>query len=446
MATTQTSPWAGVPYAADVTQADVQPPPAVWAAPAPDLPAPTMPTVTQKPRLDPHAGLPQVFAPVDPQEQIAEHLQGELQNDYHKDADPYGSPDNHPGFLGKLAHALSHATGGDTRRQWEEQGLAKQINDVRGEQFTNADRGETAAHLNEDTAEMPQKAEDTHNTATATERHLNDESNNLEHPAPEYEIHDTQAGPLFVNKKTGAAQHLSVDGTPIGPKIQTEVKQIEVRGKPHQILINSQDGTPIKDLGESGEKPPSMSVSTGTWSLGEDPTTGKPEMFNNKTGAIKDAPAGMAKQGTFEKGNEKVSNIVNAAAMAHQLQTEAEKGNAEADPALALLYFKAIKGPDGTGIRFTQTEQNLILGARNSAGDLEQIGQKVAGGGQKFTPEQRRNVVRVVDMYAQAAQRQHAGGDVQGSQPIVQQSPSTGQFRYSTDGGKTWQAGKPKGQ
>jgi len=35
---------------------------------------------------------------------------------------------------------------------------------------------------------------------------------------------------------------------------------------------------------------------------------------------------------------------------------------------------------------------------------------------------------------------QPAGG---GAKPIVQHSPSTGQYRYSTDGGKTWQQGQP---
>lgn len=35
------------------------------------------------------------------------------------------------------------------------------------------------------------------------------------------------------------------------------------------------------------------------------------------------------------------------------------------------------------------------------------------------------------------------GGRKAAADAIVQQSPSTGQFRYSTDGGKTWQSGKP---
>lgn len=37
-----------------------------------------------------------------------------------------------------------------------------------------------------------------------------------------------------------------------------------------------------------------------------------------------------------------------------------------------------------------------------------------------------------------------AGGQAGGTAPIVQKSPSTGLYRYSTDGGKTWLAGQPK--
>ena len=34
------------------------------------------------------------------------HEQQRLAKDYQKDADPYGSADNHPGFWGKIAHGL----------------------------------------------------------------------------------------------------------------------------------------------------------------------------------------------------------------------------------------------------------------------------------------------------------------------------------------------------
>jgi hypothetical protein len=84
---------------------------------------------------------PKVVLDQDPQHQQEGHLQNALNRDYEKDANPYGSPTNHPGFFGKLAHALSHATGGDTRRQWEEQGLAHQLNDIKSEEAKNALEG-----------------------------------------------------------------------------------------------------------------------------------------------------------------------------------------------------------------------------------------------------------------------------------------------------------------
>lgn len=44
------------------------------------------------------------------------------------------------------------------------------------------------------------------------------------------------------------------------PKVPTEVKQLEISGKPHQVLVNSQTGETIKDLGETGEKPPTVNI------------------------------------------------------------------------------------------------------------------------------------------------------------------------------------------
>lgn len=41
-------------------------------------------------------------------------------------------------------------------------------------------------------------------------------------------------------------------------QLKTEVKQLQIGGKPHQVLVNSQTGETIKDLGESGEHPPSQ--------------------------------------------------------------------------------------------------------------------------------------------------------------------------------------------
>ena len=77
---------------------------------------------------------------------------------------------------------------------------------------------------------------------------------------------ETSAGLLQV-KPDGTAQRVMVDGKPVGPVLKTEVKQIEVNGKPHQVLINSQTGDHLRDLGETGEKPPVVSVNAGEKNL-----------------------------------------------------------------------------------------------------------------------------------------------------------------------------------
>lgn len=124
----------------------------IWNPPNSDAPPPMAPL--EAPKLDLHKNLAPIFAPApeptvgldpNPQHQVEGHLTNQLQRDYAKDA---AQPQ---GFWGKLTHALNHATGGDTRRGWEEQGLAKQINDVMGDESTNAYRGAEQAHTQEQT-------------------------------------------------------------------------------------------------------------------------------------------------------------------------------------------------------------------------------------------------------------------------------------------------------
>jgi hypothetical protein len=84
----------------------------------------------------------------------------------------------------------------------------------------------------------------------------------LKNPQGDYEAHDTTEGPMILNKKTGIAQHMSENGLPIGPKVQTKTVQLEIGGKPHQVLVSDADGSVIKDMGLSGEKPPQIHVET----------------------------------------------------------------------------------------------------------------------------------------------------------------------------------------
>jgi len=113
-----------------------------------------------------------------------------------------------------------------------------------------------AGHLNAETPEIAPNALSTRNYQGAQTRHLNDESEDLENPQPTYSIHDTEDGPLFVNNETGTAQHLSVDGVPVGPKLKLTQSQpiMGPDNKPHTYMIDEK-GNKVADLGVHYERP-----------------------------------------------------------------------------------------------------------------------------------------------------------------------------------------------
>ena len=118
-------------------------------------------------------------------------------------------PTNHPGVFGKILHGLNVATGGENRRNWEEMGLQKSLQELLKEQSTEAEQGATTSHLNAETPEMSRQdaSEWTRGLQSAETGHLGAETTALENPQPDYEVHDTAEGPMVVNKKTGIGQH-----------------------------------------------------------------------------------------------------------------------------------------------------------------------------------------------------------------------------------------------
>ena len=194
---------------------------------------------------------------------IEKRAQQRLMADYGKDASPYGSAENHPGFFGKLLHGLNVATGGANRRAWEEEGLENRLADLSkqesAENLQGAQAGNQTAQAGEHTEttnEMPGKTASEEGLQGAETRHLNDEAANLENPPPDLEIHDTEAGPILVNKRTGTAQHVDIDGQPVGPKLKLTQSQpiIGADGRPHIYMLDEK-GNKVVDLGEHYERP-----------------------------------------------------------------------------------------------------------------------------------------------------------------------------------------------
>lgn len=224
---------------------------------APSVFAP-MPKVTQD--QNPAHQVQGAFANSNPSEAIQLHEQQKLAKDYQKDADPYGSADNHPGFWGKIAHGLNVATGGENRRGWEEMGLQKSLQELLKEQSTEGEQGATTSHLNEETAEMPGKTQSEEELQGATTRHTSDEAANLENPAPV--VLETDQGIFLRNPKTNELTPLTNQGKPLMPFNKTAPKGME-KGD-----IVGPDGKPM----EANFHP-----DTGKWT----DTTGK-EIVNPK--------------------------------------------------------------------------------------------------------------------------------------------------------------------
>ncbi len=98
----------------------------------------------------------------------------------------------------------------------------------------------------------------------ATAAHLNQETNDLQHPKPAApEIHDTPMGLMAIDKQNATATPVKADGTPIGPKLETSVVPgiiSPLDGRPHTYLVDKQ-GKKVADLGEHYEKP--ITIKTG---------------------------------------------------------------------------------------------------------------------------------------------------------------------------------------
>lgn len=79
-----------------------------------------------------------------------------------------------------------------------------------------------------------------------------------------YQVIPTPQGYIRVDPATGNAQHLTVDGQPVGAPVKSEHVQLEIGGKPHTVLVDSTTGNVIHDLGPTGEKPPTVNVNAGS--------------------------------------------------------------------------------------------------------------------------------------------------------------------------------------
>jgi hypothetical protein len=327
------------------------------------------------------APLPQVFSSNAPQvrmptaiENATANQEGRLQKLVTDDQNPWGTPKNHPGFLGKLGHALNVATGGVNRRRDEEGELIRTLNGEEMQKQQAALLGAEAGHNTaetaleqEQTAEMPGKTKSEEALQGATAENLQSETEARKNPS--LEIHDTDQGPLLINPKTGAAQHIDLNGQPVGPQLKLTQSQpiIGDDGKPHTYMLD-QYGNKKVDLGVHYERPITVNAGQG-------------EADRIATRLAKPYETGLT------AGQTQLDKIDEAASMVG--------GNAEAQALGVPKAMTALVSGQGSGVRITQAELNMIGHARGIEGDVEGTLRRMSGQG-ALTPTQQQQLLGVL--------------------------------------------------
>lgn len=274
-----------------------------------------------------------------PVQQYENDLGNRLMADYGKDANPYGSPTNHPGKLGKFLHGLSVATGGPNRRFAEEQQFGNTLENIEKERALENEQGAQAENLRSETSLRPSVTSSENALRGAQTEHEQAETNALQNPLPKFSVQETEQGPLFVNMQTGTAQHLTVDGVPVGPQLKLTQSQpiVGADGKPHTYMLD-QNGQKVVDLGVHYERPVSVSVNAGEHAY---------EYANNQLNTL----------------GKPISDLIMRMG---RLRDTLAQGTPQADALIAPELLTVMAGGMGSGLRMNEAEIARIVGGRSN--------------------------------------------------------------------------------
>jgi hypothetical protein len=164
-----------------------------------------------------------------------------------------------------------------------------------------------------------------------------------------------------------------------------------------------------------------------------------PVMLRTKGTCIYHAVYGLCR----DKLVQPFDDLVSAADLAHQY---ASQNTASGDAALLLKYVDAVK--PAKGFRLTNTELNMFAHTRGMLGDIQALGQRVDNG-QMLTPEQKTNMLAIIDMSANHAKQMKAslmqkyagyagqGGGAPATPGAPTQPGTGGSDPFAAFGGKT---------
>lgn len=189
-----------------------------------------------------------------PVQRYEERLAQKQMSDLDKDANPYGSESNHPGFFGKFLHGLSVATGGPNRRLMAE---GERNNQIQGIEKSQAEQAQQQAQTQQTQAHTGQIEQQ---TAAATPVEISPEqADELESP----ELAGTKVAPAVlatlykqrgINQQRIETNQNTVQGRKDVANIQALSREQLQQLKPEQrddkaIRLNQQlaEGKPLSE-------------------------------------------------------------------------------------------------------------------------------------------------------------------------------------------------------
>jgi hypothetical protein len=261
------------------------------------------------------------------------------------------------GGIGELAEQMIPGTEGHHELLVNREN--KQLNEATAnaqKEAQAASENATAGKTNAETPEVAPNAESTRNLQGAEAEHAGAEAGAISRP--QLEVHDTEEGPILVNRTTGTAQHVTVDGQPVGPKLKlTESQPIidPTDNKPHTYMLDEKGNKKV-DLGVHYERPQNVNVNAGD-------------------AAVDRLATRLAKpyQTAYDKSSAQLDNVDKT------LRSIASgyKGQALALPET----LTSLVSGQGTGVRVTMPELQMVGQHNGVKGDVESFFNRISGEG-----------------------------------------------------------------
>ena len=207
-------------------------------------------------------------------------------------------------------------------------------------------------------------------------------------------------------------KQLTLAGTsPTGVTAEQQA-QLGAQQRGQNIQMRGQNMTDARDR----EKIQQVKTDKGTWSIQED-ATGKPLMFNNKTGEVQAAPAGIAKAGTYQKQLGGAEESVQYA----KEYLAGQNFTGPGDEALMEKFFDVAK--PSSGFRMTQPQMDMLNHARDAYQGLLAKGKHLLSpNAPYFDDTQRAHIVNTMNDII-TAKKKVRGGDTGGA-PVTATGPN----------------------